>query len=248
MKTESLNELREAVERLTYTATDLSNAKEDILKAIDNIRAAIYMETPAPRGAFNLYEYTHTDEKLRPAMCGVFHDGGFKVASDSKILVACKESYEPEKEGKIIGKDGREITGTFPKWRTVIPYKEESERHEIDSAKVYDLVKKERAANKLVGKHGVKTPAFVRVGDTIFRAELLALACRFMDRYGIKTFRTYGTNRAAKATAEDGSIVIVMPIISAMVPVERNGYTTSEETGIRNAWDDESYKFLRLSF
>ena len=91
MKTESLNELRQAVDRLTYTASDLSNAKEDILKAIDHIRAAIFIETPTPKGSFNIYDYT-ADDQIRPAMCGVFHDGGFKVASEGHILAAYKDS------------------------------------------------------------------------------------------------------------------------------------------------------------
>lgn len=235
---------------LAYTATDLSNAKEDILKALDHIRAAIFIETPAPKGAFNIYDYTHTDDKLRPVMCGVFHDGGYKVASDTNVLVAYKDSYEPEKEGKIIGKDGRVIDGKYPKWRTVIPCMEESERTEIDTAKVYEILKEERAANKLAGKYGVKTPAFVRINanGTIFRAEKLAGACRFMDHYGIKTLRTYGSYRAAKATAEDGSVVILMPVVTARVPVLRDGRTFDEDAELSKVWDDENYKFLRLSF
>ncbi len=247
MKTESLNELRQAVDRLTYTASDLSNAKEDILKAIDHIRAAIFIETPTPKGSFNIYDYT-ADDQIRPAMCGVFHDGGFKVASEGHILAAYKDSYEPEKEGKIIGKDGREIEGKYPAWRTVIPYKGESERHEIDSAKVYELLKKEKAAAKLAVRGGVKTPAFVRVGGAIFKAEIFAGACKFMDHFGINTLRTYGTNRAAKATAEDGSVVIVMPIVRGTVPAERDGYATVVDTDLREAWDNDTYKFLRLSF
>lgn len=247
MKTESLNELREAVERLTYTATDPSNAKEDILKAIDNIRAAIYMETPAPSGKFNLRDFCADDENLRPVMCGVFHDGGFKVACDSHILAACKEDYETEKEGAIIGKDGRVIAGKYPKWREVVP-SGESQKVEIDSAKVYDLLKREKAENKLAGKYGVRQVAIVRVGDAFFKASFLAKVCKFMDHYGIKSMRVYGPRHAAKATAEDGSVSIIMPVFSTMLPYHKGDYWTSRDAEIWKAWDDESYTFLRLSF
>lgn len=249
MKTESLNELREAVDRLTYTASDLSNAKEDILNAIDRIKAAIFMETPAQAGKFNLWDFCSNEEKTRPIMCGIFHDGGYKVACDTRILAACRESYETEKEGATIGKDGRSIAGKYPNWRAVVPTKEESERHEIDTAKVYDAAKREKAENKLAGKYGVKTVAIVRIGDAFFKAESLVKICKFMDHYGVKFIRTYGPRRAAKVSCEDGSVAIIMPIINTTVPVnEAPGYTGSVEANLSAVWEDEKYKFIRLAF
>ena len=61
--------------------------------------------TPAKAGKFNIYNYV-ADDEIRPAMCGVFHDGGNKVACDSHILVAVKAEYPAEYEGSVLLKDG----------------------------------------------------------------------------------------------------------------------------------------------
>jgi len=247
MKTESLKELREAFERLTYAASDLSNAKEDILFAVDKIRAAMYIETPAPAGRFKLEEFL-SDDPIRPIMCGVFHDGGFKVGCDTHILAAVREDYDAENEGKVVGKDGRAIEGKYPNWRAVIPGAGGSQRVEIDSAKVYELLKREKAENKLAGRGGNQV-AIVRVGEAYFKASFLAKVCKFMDHYGIKAMRVYGPRHAAKAAAEDGSVSIIMPVVSTTLPYEEEGgHATTREAEVSRVWDDERYKFLRLSF
>jgi len=111
--------------------------------------------TPAKAGKFNIYNYV-ADDEIRPAMCGVYHDNGMKVASDSHLLIAIKEEYPEEHEGTVILKDGSfveieenvldpegHVTNTikhrtsyvdkdghnhpiFPKWRDVIPSTEKS--------------------------------------------------------------------------------------------------------------------------
>lgn len=231
MKTESLKELQEAVSILTYTATDLSNAKEDILRAVERIKAAICIETPAPKGTFNPYDYV-ADDKFRIALNGVYHSEGFRVATDSHILVAVKGTYEEEKEGKIIGKDGRTIIGKYPRWTAAIPEDfHEHELHAIDTAKVYELVKRMKAENKLVGRYGPKKDAIVKVGNIFFRAEKFAQFCRFLDYYGIKEINTFGERRPTKAVAPDGSISILMPLML-----------------LGHKWDDDEALVLRLEF
>lgn len=111
--------------------------------------------TPAKAGKFNIYNFVANDE-IRPTMCGVYHDRGNKVASDSHILVAIKEDYPAEYEGKVILKDGsfvyieeyiwnseNRITDTikhdtsyvdkdghnhpiYPKWESIIPKTDEA--------------------------------------------------------------------------------------------------------------------------
>lgn len=71
--------------------------------------------TPAKAGKFNLYNYVENSE-IRPAMCGVFHDGGNKVACDSHILVAIKEDYPAEYEGAVLLKDGSYVEIEETKW------------------------------------------------------------------------------------------------------------------------------------
>lgn len=71
--------------------------------------------TPAKAGKFNLYNYVESSE-IRPCMCGVFHDGGNKVACDSHILVAIKEDYPAEYEGAVLLKDGSYVEIEEVKW------------------------------------------------------------------------------------------------------------------------------------
>jgi hypothetical protein len=250
MKNESLKELREAYERMTASVNDerttLAEMRNEMRLALDKIKAAMYIETPAPAGRFKLEEFL-ADDPIRPVMCGVFHDGGFKVGCDSHILAAVREDYDTENDGKIIGKDGRSIEGKYPNWRSVIPGGE-SQKIEIDTAKVYGLLKREKAENKLAGGRGVPQVAIVRVGDAYFKASFLAKVCKFMDHYGIKAMRVYGPRHAAKATAEDGSVSIIMPVVTTMLPYQDGDYLTSRDEEIGKAWGDEHFKFLRLSF
>ncbi len=63
----------------------------------------------------------------RPVMTGVYHDeDGYAVATDAKVLVADKREYNGRKKGKIIGKDGKEIPGNYPKWKLAIPVETEA--------------------------------------------------------------------------------------------------------------------------
>lgn len=105
---------------------------------------------PVKAGKFNLYNYV-ADDQIRPSMCGVYHENGMKVASDSHILIAIEDEYPEEMEGGVVLKDGSfveieehvwdpegRVTNTikhrtsyvdkdghnhpiFPKWRDVIP-------------------------------------------------------------------------------------------------------------------------------
>lgn len=213
MKPDSLKELQGAVAALSIM-NDLNpeEAENVRLAAIDRIKAAIFMETPQSRGKFNLYDYCYDEMDTRPALCGVFHDEGWRVATDSHVLVAVKDDYDEALEHKIIGKDGREVMAKYPKWKSVIPTDLNGyDGHAIDTAQVYDLVRKVKAENKLAGKYGEKARGVVKVGKFFFKDDKLAQACRFMDHYGITELRTYERG-AAKAVAPDGSLCIVMPI------------------------------------
>lgn len=81
----------------------------------------------------DLYKFVTKNEPYRPALTGVFHDEEAQtaVATDSQILVASTNHYDPEKAGQIIGPDGLPVlckndkgvkfAPKFPKWKSVIP-------------------------------------------------------------------------------------------------------------------------------
>lgn len=55
-------------------------------------------------------------------MNGVYHDKGFKIATDGRILAMIKDSYPEVMEGKIFDyKLNKELEGQFPNYQRVIP-------------------------------------------------------------------------------------------------------------------------------
>ena len=63
-------------------------------------------------------------DEMRPAMTGILHEKGLKVATDGAILVAIYSHYKSEFEGKVITPKGKIIDGTFPNWKSVLPTQE----------------------------------------------------------------------------------------------------------------------------
>lgn len=246
MKPESIKEMQDAIAVLNYTMTDLSNAKEDIKGVIEKLNAIVFMETPKVKGKFDLYDIASKDE-TRPVMQGIYHDNGFKVASDEHVLVAVKSDYDEALEHHVIGRDGRDILGKYPRWNVILPTDNEDTRTwEIDTAKVYDLLRAQKAEKKASGRRYALYAA-VRIGDAYFKAEWLANVCRFMDHFGIKTIKTFGPRRAARVDAPDGSVAIIMPTGAINAWVGKDGWYTSTDRHPWEVWDDEeNYKFHRL--
>lgn len=69
----------------------------------------------------NINTIIHSRDKLRPALNGVFYDGGVAVKTNGRALCAIRCEYPQAYEGKVIGESGEEIEAKFPKWRSVIP-------------------------------------------------------------------------------------------------------------------------------
>ena len=56
-----------------------------------------------------------------PCFRGIHYENGFAIATDGHTMVITRQEYPTEYEGKTIGKYGRVIDLTFPKWTSVIP-------------------------------------------------------------------------------------------------------------------------------
>lgn len=113
MKQTSINKLSEVYNALR----DPENATINNMQAAEMIQQVIRAEamTQAKAGKFNIYNYVAKD-KIRPAMNGVFHDNGNKVASDCHILIAIKEDYPAEYEGAVLLKDGSYVETPETVW------------------------------------------------------------------------------------------------------------------------------------
>ena len=169
-----------------YNANDKQLA--EYLK--DEFTRIIRIELPqSSNPKFDFYKYA-SKEANRPALCGIFHDKGQKVASDSRILIAKKEDYPEEYEGKILGKDGKFIEAKFPNYESVFPNLKKSAytEHEVNFEAFADFVLQTKAEAKL---RGCDTSfAFVEIGGCYFRLDLFQLLVSYMKEIGAKTIWT----------------------------------------------------------
>ena len=200
MKAESLKHLQNLYER-----TEDKYFKE-------TIEAIIRLESETKsKGKFSLWDYVSKDD-IRPAMCCVLHDNGFKVASDTHILVVLKEGYPEDMEGKLMRKDGtiEDENVKFPNWRMVIPDPKKMEMVSVrlDFARIRQFEADFKAKKKL----DKRMEGYVRVGGCLFKLEYLIKAVRFMEHVGTDEFMVSPDGRRAALAVSGDSKMILMPV------------------------------------
>ena len=186
MKAESLKAMQNLIENVEYNTKD-----EQLVKYLkDEFTRIIRIESPqSSNPKFDFYKYAAKDD-LRPAMCGIFHDKGQKVVSNANILIAKKEDYPEEYEGKVLGKDGNFIDGKFPNYEKVFPdlKKNAYTEHEVNFEAFADFVLQIKAEAKLRGSD--TSFAFVQIGGCYFKLHLFQLLVSYMKEIGAKTIWT----------------------------------------------------------
>lgn len=203
MKTNSEKLLNEI-----YVMTDDQKIKDKVLQILR-------IEQSQAKGKFDYYKFVSKDE-LRPVLTGVYHDNGFKVATDAFILVAIKDDYDRgELDGKIVGKDGAFIEGNYPNWRSVIPdftskkhgYRTEVVKIDFDKWMTFMQIYK---ADKKLNQEKM----WVKVGEQIYNVYLFNLLTIAMRRIGtdeITNSCTQYSPTAGVCKGSDGSIALLMP-------------------------------------
>ena len=211
MKQTSITKLSEVYNALLNNPYEPDNKRlADLIQQV--IRAEAM--TDAKKGKFNIFNYVAKDA-FRPVMNGVFHEEGFKVASDAYIMVAIKEDYADDMEGKVLLPDGSfETSQVYPKWRSVIPKPDGYTAYQIDAQKFYDWLTERRTAYKTINGKGCKfqTEWFVKVGPAFFRAELFDRLLSAMDHCGTTELNVGSASKAAYAKTDMG-ICLLMPVI-----------------------------------
>lgn len=103
---------------------------------------------------FNVWQCVSKDQS-KYFMSGVYHEDGFKVATDGRMLAVIRSAYPDDYEKTIRDKNGDEIRGQFPNYERVIP-------------EIRDMVKVSRPAlcdiemaYHLPTKGGVKVEKFI---------------------------------------------------------------------------------------
>lgn len=186
MKPESLKAMQNLIAHVEYNVKD-----EQLTKYLkDEFTRIIRIESPkSSNPKFDFYKYVAKDE-LRPVISGIFHNKGQKVVSDAQILIAKKEDYPEEYEGKVLGKEGNFIDGEYPDYESVFPdlKKNSYTEHEVDFGAFTDFVLQTKATAKLRGSD--TSFAFVQIGGCYFRFQRFQLLVSYMKEIGAKTIWT----------------------------------------------------------
>lgn len=223
MKSESLKKLNDIL--YVTSASNFGESADYVAKLVMEV---IRMETPAASTKFDIAKFCDTKDSIRPAMQSVFHDQGYKVASDGQILIALKEQYADDMEQKLLNVHTGEIYGhgvgenkqRYPKWRDVIPNHNHATAT-ISLDKLNEAMKAYRSAKKaavneleynfvcvnVTMQDGIEKPVY-------FYVDKLHKFSAFLKEKSITTLSfdiAMPGCRAVLAQAEDGSIGIVMP-------------------------------------
>ena len=151
---------------------------------------------------FNPYKYVRKGS-VYPRLDGVLHKNGYKIATDSHILIRYKCDYPQAYDGKVIGKNGKVVNDWFPNWKNAIPkdYKNYPIQINLDTDKILEW------RNEF--KKDKRKRYIVKIGDTYFDLKLLALAAEFMKYFGMQKFYVNGNKAACSRNEKD--FVLIMP-------------------------------------
>ena len=216
MKATSITKLSEVYNNLNalYNGEKIAH---DYKSLADLIQQVIRAEatTEAKAGKFDYFKYVDNTGN-RPVMECVFHDEGYKVASDAHILIAIKDNYPEDFEHKMLHADGSfEKYGAYPKWRSVIPKPDGYEPYKVDRKAFYDWLTQKRVEYKAETGKGKK---FInewrwQVGPARFQAERFDKLLTAMERIGADVLMVKGAWSSAYAQTEEGT-ALLMPVMA----------------------------------
>ena len=173
-------------------------------------------------GTFRITDYTAPkDSPYAERLGGVYHDkSGFAVATDGRILVADKGSYDPKLKGKVIGKDGTVSESKFPDWQKAIPPAKETKSSNIDVEDLRKFVAGVLRANK-------RAYISLRFPDgtvEVFKANRLNLMLRAMKQLGTSELLYTKDGMKLVAKSEKGTALLMGLVSVEDELVEANGY------------------------
>lgn len=125
---------------------------------------------------------------IRPVMSCIFHDNGYKVASEGHYLVAVKDEYPKIFEGKCLRKDGEFVDGVYPNWKSVCKLEQFNCFDDVfDLGRAQQIVKEFKTDKKT----RIYTGFFVKMFDGYILAEQFEIMTRFASMYHdeVKVFR-----------------------------------------------------------
>lgn len=214
LQNSSIKKLNEVYRYCESKDNDLNSFRTVIQRLVTEVVRAEAQQVKG--GKFSMYNYV-SKNATRPVMECVYHENGYKVASDGHILVAIKEDYEPDFEGRKFKKDGEEVTDCrYPNWKSVIPRKDGWKPATIDEQKFNEWIVERRAEHLAkVGKKSKWEPTWlVRINGTFFiMAEYFSLLAAAAKRIGTDVVYTSNDDKNAPCMVEgENGLAICMPV------------------------------------
>lgn len=206
-----------------------NDKKEDLMSETERIvkeKAEQGKIEPVPiksKRPIPMIEFAEKDKKkneVRPALSGVYHDGGYVVATDGFVLLARKEDYDKSLEGKVTDKKGNMVATGYPKWRELVyPANGYSTGVEIN------------------GLHAFVRGVFVRLkSKKANKRNSSAVGIAFKDASG--EVRLYNANNLDKFLSGMESIgakdIIVDASLGGLYATSAHGYVVVMPTPIQN--------------
>jgi hypothetical protein len=211
MKKETLEKIKEL--RSYLNTLDSDKAKE-IQSKLDEIVLCEMNEQKI--GKFNLYDFCAKDNS-RPALTGVYHENGYKYASDAYILCKMKQDYAPELEGNVVLRDGSILSKdryiSVPRYDAVIPRElDDYVSVKIDFAQLLQWGKEAKLHKKTYGKDSVQLVYVYQ--DCSFKIEHLIKIAAAMKELGTTELHVHKTMRARQAVVRtEDATIIIMPCV-----------------------------------
>lgn len=132
---------------------------------------------------FNLYNFVGND-KINNRYNGAHYLNGFKFATDAVMVVAIKETYEPELEGRTIDKKGLDCEGKYPDVFRVIPA-DGLERVDFDLPAIMEACRQSKALKKTRTN---KLTESIKIGKSNFDPKYISKFCQFVSAYSADVY------------------------------------------------------------
>ena len=200
MKQETEKRIVKLIQQLT--------GREEWSHVVQELQEALVCEANDVKlGKLDLYKFTAKD-KLRPALTGVYYSGGWQVATDGYILIACKQDYAEEKEGQVILKDGTVIEDKYPNWRSVIPaMNDEWKTFRLNTDELSAAMRKIKVHTKVYGKYS----CMLSIDDKVWLdPNFFKLFATAMKEAGTDTLRYHSDSRGI-VVITDTMQLLLMP-------------------------------------
>ena len=195
---------------LVEKALELTD-EADIKKLLSDFLRA---NTIAKNEKFDLSKYIKNakEETTNKSLTGIYHENGFRIATNGYILCVVDDDYPAEYEGKIISPKGEIIDETYPQWQYVLPTEKELKRT-IFTKNAADIIQRIREEEKVVKRDN--QDVFVKITreeETVyFDSKLFVLFLNFIKKYKTSVgIKFCGVQSCIYAKDEHGNLCFMM--------------------------------------